>query len=231
MKLPNTDIERAAARDDIRLYLTHVHLDVENQRIVATNGVILASVPCEVDEGDTTGPISRDAIKAARKGPKKSEATILANGSLSVPAAGVTFSRPTEDGQFPNYQRVMVRAEDRPSIAIDADQLVDLASALNRRNASRNGVRLYLPKRGDEACKVEPMEGEPGAEGVLMLMRDDGVGAQRYEKLDKDQAKLATAKELLAQCLSTMSEARFMLPEHEGLKKTLATVEQFLMAK
>ena len=231
MKLPNTDIERAAASNDIRRYLNHVHLDVENQNLVACAGSILAVVPVEVDEGDTTGPITKDAIKLARKGAKKNEPTVLANGSLSIPAQGVTMARP-DDGVFPDYQRVLIRDEDLPTICLDADLLVDLASALNRRGSQNNGVRLHLPRNVDAPIKVEPMWGPAiGTVGVLSPMRDDHVGQHRYNKLAEDQLKLATAKELLARCLDALAEAKAAMPEHDGMRHTFAAVEEFLTAK
>lgn len=231
MKLPTTEIERAAAVGDIRRYLNHVHLDVENKCVAACAGSILAVVPVEVDEGDTTGPITKDAIKLARKGPKKSEATVLANGSLRIPLQGVTLDRPTDDGAFPNYQRVLVTEENRPTIAFDADLLVELARALNRRDAANNGVRLHLPSTTDGNIKVEPMWGPAGAVGVLCPMRDDDLGQRRYNKLAQDQQKLTVAQELLARCLDALADAKRAMPEHDGMKHTFTAVEEFLMQK
>lgn len=229
MKLPNTEIERAAADGDIRAYLNHVHLDVEGKCVVASDGMVLAMVPVEVDEEDTTGPITKDAIKHARKGAKKAEATILANGSLRMPLAGVTLDRPTGEGTFPDYRRVLVTDEDLPTICLDADLLSDLASAMNRRDAKNNGVRLHLPRTSDSNIKVEPMWGPPGAVGVMGQMRDDHKGRHRYDKLEKDRWNLVTAKELLARCLDALAEAKTAMPDRDGTKHTFLAVEEFLM--
>jgi hypothetical protein len=231
MKLPNTEIERAAAVKDIRRCLNHVHLDVENECVVACAGSSLAVVPVEVDEGDTTGPITKDAIKAARKTPKQGEATILANGSLRIPLAGVTLDRPTDDGAFPDYQRVMVKDNDRPTIALDAELLVELSRALNRRDAKNGGVRLHLPRYSHDNIKVEPMWGPAGAVGVLCPMRDDGPGQNRYNAMAETETRLARATEHLARCLNVLADVRFALPEHGGVRNMFREVEEFLMEK
>ena len=56
--------------------------------MVATNGAIIAVVPVETEEGDATGFVTAEALKAERK----VRLGMLCNGELKV-AAGPTFPR------------------------------------------------------------------------------------------------------------------------------------------
>lgn len=233
MKLPNTEIEMAVAKNDIRKYLNHAHLDVEKGRMIATDGKILAVVPVETDEEDTTGPVSLDAIKAARKGPKKSEATVIANGSLRVPMQGLTMDRPTDLGTFPDVDRPLNMARDGrlgPSICFDPALLADLGRALTRKDSDYRGVRVYLPASGGGSMLVEPCHvGTDGPVGVLMPMRD-GASEREYDAMVE---KLGRADRMLAQlerCREVLLEAEARIPAgfNDGVRHTRLGVEDLL---
>lgn len=212
MKLPNTEIERAAADGDIRAYLNHVHLNVEQKHVVATDGHILAVVPVEVDEEDTTGPISIDAIKHARKGPKKSDATIIANGEQRIPLMGMTLARPN-DGTFPDYNMCLGRvSKSGLSLSFDAGLLFELARALNRRDSKNLGVRLDLPSHCSGGIAVTPADGPEGAHGVIMPMHLDSETEAAY-------TRGMEAASRSARMLETIKETR---DELKGLKSGIA---------
>ena len=103
MKMRNTKIESAVDSKEMRLHLTEPFLDVENKRLVATDGKILTAIKVEVEPDDVSGYISKDALVAARKIAKKyKEETIeiRANGSLEL-KTGDKFNR-RDLGTFPN---------------------------------------------------------------------------------------------------------------------------------
>jgi len=58
MKLPEAKIELAASDEASRYTLQAVKLDVEHKRIMATDGHILAIVPCEVSPDDHSALLS-----------------------------------------------------------------------------------------------------------------------------------------------------------------------------
>ena len=65
MKMRNTKIESAVDSKEMRLHLTEPFLDVENKRLVATNGKILTAIKVEVQPEDVSGYISKDALEAS----------------------------------------------------------------------------------------------------------------------------------------------------------------------
>ena len=64
----------------IRPPLENVWLDIEKKRLLATDGKIMAIVPCEPEEGDISGYISPESIKTYRQASKKSYVTLNAKG-------------------------------------------------------------------------------------------------------------------------------------------------------
>lgn len=233
MKLPNTEIEMAVARGDIRKYVNHAHLDVEKGRMVATDGKILAVVPVETDENDTTGPITLDAIKAARKGPLKQQATIIANDSLRVPMVGLSMDRPTDIGTFPDIDRPLNAARDGrlgPSICFDHELLYDLGRALTAKGAKYRGVRVYLPACAGGLSLVEPSGvGTDGPVGVLMPMHDGAI----ERDYDAMVTKLKRADRMLAaleRCHETLKDAEAHVGEglQDGVRHALLAVEDLL---
>jgi hypothetical protein len=134
--------ELIASKDQSRPVLTYVHLDVENSRVVVTDSYMLAVFPVDLDEGDTTGPIPLDALKASRKPPNKyADSRILVNGDarvVQVAADGVagepylTVPRHTGEYQFPDVDR-LIPDDDKLAtfeIAFNAELLAKLAKGM-----------------------------------------------------------------------------------------------------
>lgn len=173
MKLPQTEIERAASQGDIRVYMNYVHFDVDGKRIVASNGHILAVVPVEVEEGDTSGPIPAAAFKAARKAAGSHiDPSMKANGAVIL-QDGSTLPRPSADdiGPFPNWQTIMDRFKPSGiSVTFNAELLLDLARAITTKGRYGRVITLHLAAEepGKSAMKIE---GANGAFGLLMPCR------------------------------------------------------------
>ncbi len=176
MKIPTLKIESATAKKDVRKCMESARLDVENQRLIATDGHILAIIPAEIDDGDTTGPISVEAIKAARK--SKSE-RIKANGSLVLDNKA---EFPREDlGQYPDVDRVFKlgaadkRDESHIDVRFDARLLLRLAEAISTSCKDSLGVQLSFTRRDDGTIDdTAPILvfGKDGGKGLLMPMRN-----------------------------------------------------------
>jgi len=170
MKLPNTKIESVVSDDKSREVITHVYLDAEGKRLVACNGFVLAVNPVEVEDRDTSGLISVDAIKLARKtAPKRVEPHVLANGDLRVPLASATLDRP--EGKYPDFNQVIpvVNTENTsPTLVIDAKLLYELSKALCE---DGNRVALWVNPVTTGPIYVKPtgqFMKESGNYGVIM---------------------------------------------------------------
>lgn len=123
--------ELCASKDLTRENLLFVELDVKEQALLATDGHRLIKVPCIPEDGDVTGPVTADALKAARKAAKvrrSAFADLKANGALTLPD-GTSLPRPGSR-QFPPWQEAIPRTEGRRQIAFNAKYLKEIADAL-----------------------------------------------------------------------------------------------------
>ena len=68
--------ELAVSKDQSRYVLTEPWLDAENKVIVATDGRHMVVVPVEIEEGDTSGHVSAEALAGARKDKRDKEFAI-----------------------------------------------------------------------------------------------------------------------------------------------------------
>lgn len=124
-----------ASQDATRPHLTHVHFNATLGELAATDGHRMIVAPVGNTELDDSGPVTIDAIKAARKLAGRARDTtpeIHANGSLSL-ADGSAFARPPEhaDTKFPPYQRVMaVSGTPRASVGVSAKYLASVFAAV-----------------------------------------------------------------------------------------------------
>jgi len=168
--------ELCAGVKDRRFYLNNAHLDVDKARILSADGSALVCIPVELSAGDLAGPISADALKAARKAPTVDrDLEILARDSLI--AGGITFPRASADYKYPDVDRLIPRLT-QADIAIDARLLLVIQNALGA-----SGVSLQFAKNPDgtidphAAILVKPIYtgstigGNPNALGALMPMR------------------------------------------------------------
>lgn len=185
-------IEFAASKDKSRACLMEPYLEIREggfARIAATDGKILAVIPVECEDGETSGYVSADALKAARKG-KLPEAEIHCNGALQV-QGGATFPRmDSTEFSFPKIDAVTVPPNQeihgcqRVRLVINTALLSRLAEALGS-----DAVVLELqaeespPWRTPGLVVNRPIRVEPtseghgdhlpcaGAFGVIMPMR------------------------------------------------------------
>ena len=184
-------IESAASKDKSRACLMEPYIEIREggfARIAATDGKILAVLPVECEDGEVSGYVSAEALKAARKG-KLPEAEIHCNGALQV-QGGATFPRmDSETFKFPKIDAVIVPPNEeihgcqRVRLVINTALLSRLAEALGSdavvlelqaEESTRGPLGLVV----NRPIRVEPTsEGHgdhlpcAGAFGVIMPMR------------------------------------------------------------
>jgi DNA polymerase III sliding clamp (beta) subunit (PCNA family) len=164
--------ELCVSKDFTRPQLANCHLAVEDNRIVATNGHIIISLPCEASGDDVTGPISSEALVAARKLAKKAKEDSLgidANGKY-VLSDGSTVPR-TEAPDFPPYKQVIPSYEEEETVTfgINAELLATLQKAIG---ADYVKVTVKLPRKREKM--LDPIlvsDGDGQATGVCMPCR------------------------------------------------------------
>lgn len=126
MKLPTSKIELCCSTETYRPHLQYVHLDADRRMLEVTDGHVAVRVPVELDEGDTSGPISVEAIKDARK----RKANLRANGTLGTDG-GPSWPRPEAEPLADKLQPLFAAANrDLPDIAIDAELILAAAKAI-----------------------------------------------------------------------------------------------------
>ena len=158
MKLPDTEIEKACATKDNRAYLNQPWLDAANKKLIATDGAVIAIHTIEVDKNDTTGPITIEAIKTARKLKYDYHGILMATPN-SLCVTGDVFARPKGVGVMPKYEQVIPEEfttppQGKPHLIINADQLLRLAKTLNKKGALQR-VCLWFPTKKDAAIYVK----------------------------------------------------------------------------
>lgn len=176
MKMRNTKIESALDSKDMREHLSEPYLDVENERLVATNGKILTSIKVEVEPEDVSGYISKDALESARKIARKDKEDtieIRANGSLEL-KNGDKLNRP-DLGTFPDIDYILDMVETDPAktirLGINAKLLLNLAKSLanatqvvildfviDDNNAVTSAINVSVAKQGsDDKAVIMPV--------------------------------------------------------------------------
>lgn len=171
MKIPKSKIELATSQEPSRYTLQAVHYDAEKKRFAATDGHILAVIPAEVSEGDHSGLISLDTMKALRQlqKPSKIALEVSTNGKISAEWGGSKIENEYATGTFPDIDRVMPKFDGKPTIGIDAALLIRLAQALSENCTNKRAVVSLWIKDANSAIGVKV--GDSDAEGVIMPVR------------------------------------------------------------
>jgi DNA polymerase III sliding clamp (beta) subunit (PCNA family) len=141
---PKYKPELCSSPDETHPHLTDVEFSVEDRCMVATDGHRLIRVPCQPEDGDTSGAITEAALKAARKaagtaGKRSGDAQLGVNGCYAFP--GGTIERQPRSEQFPPWKRVIpanneVGAEGTVTIALNARYLHEIANALGSKHGN-----------------------------------------------------------------------------------------------
>jgi len=137
---PKSKIEGACKRSETRYAMTSVLLraDARVAELVATDGLILAIVPCELDEGEhvphgDANPLllPPEALAEARKQRAKSQpnAHLAINGKTAKCLNGAEF--PYREGAFPRVDDVLPSGVPVVKVGLDVGLLKRLADAIS----------------------------------------------------------------------------------------------------
>ena len=125
------EIERAASKDPARPILTYVYLNTETRTLEATDAYRAVVVPVEVEEGDESGLIPAEALKAQRKASKYSPASLSVNGDIRLSTPEGEQSWRKGEGQFPNLHQLTPEEWSTFRIALNPKHLLETAKALD----------------------------------------------------------------------------------------------------
>ena len=176
MRLPVGKIEQAASTEESPYTLKAVKLDVENKRMMATDGHILAIVPVEVDATDHSGLLSVDSMKQIRAMQRRSKSipvNIAVNGKATATGKSETSEFELVTGQFPNVDAVIPtgkKYEGPATVCFNVDSLVRLAKALGADEAHQGTIVQLWIKDASSPVLVKTSE-NPEAIGVLTPCR------------------------------------------------------------
>lgn len=170
MKLPDARIELAASTEASRYTLQAVKLDVEHKRIMATDGHILAIVPCEVSAEDHASLIPLDAMKQLRAMQKRSKSVpveIRTNGKIEAVGRGEAASFEPTTGQFPNVDMVIPQSGPA-TITLNVELLYRLAKAMI---SPDDELIVSLTIKDAQSGVLVKTSKNPDAVGVIMPCR------------------------------------------------------------
>jgi hypothetical protein len=158
-------IEKCVSADPNRENLGNIF--VTKRHAMATNGTVLAIVPVVSDDVDTSGLMSADALKAARKLTPAREGAIHIglNGSQQL-RDGTKIPRPKDHKQPRIFHLLRHAHKDRQyKIGLNASMLKTLADALG----SEEVVLEF--GTSTSAILVTPKQQTPGTLGLIMPIR------------------------------------------------------------
>ncbi len=179
MKLPSNKIEVVADKEPSRYTLNAVQVDVEHKRVMATNGHILAIVPCEVSPEDHSALMSLETVKAVRamqKRAKSAPITVTTNNKITAEGNGERIEHEVVTGRFPNVDMVVPKFDGPPTITLSVDLLYRIAEAVHSNPIGKDNpgsISLWI-KDAQSAVLVKSSEDEDkaiGAVGVIMPCR------------------------------------------------------------
>lgn len=179
MKFPCTQFIKCASTDQTRYVLNGAYFDVENERLVVTDGRWMVLLPVVVEEGDVSGIAPTESVVEAMRLAKKTKGTgpdgalagIKLNGCVEL-RNGAKFDK--VEGVYPNYSQVIpdyvrirmksnrTEAErmtldsglaERTNISFDARLLHEMAQAMGS-----DSVTLELVKSRKEEGGVDSLE-------------------------------------------------------------------------
>lgn len=171
-------IWEAASTDEGRPVLCHVRLNVEKERLEATNSYFLAVVPCMIEDGDETGLIPWKALKAAARAyPKPSDgmSASLAVGTKTatlVDREKVTTIWPLLDGPFPNVDDLLkrnVETMEHPH-GYNPEFFHKIGKAVGSAGKGSPAMTIHF----SSPLKASKVEGRGDAFGILMPVRVSG---------------------------------------------------------
>lgn len=157
-------IQLAVSTDELRPAMMHILID--GDRAIATDGHILASVPIVKEADEPDGTVSTDVLKLITKRDNINSTLLHEMVNIQNKNHTITCSRRNDDSPYPNYKTVLVENTDGFEIALNINLLKDLADALG------NGIlRLRFGKDNTSTVYVRPYERDNTAFGMIAPVR------------------------------------------------------------
>jgi hypothetical protein len=166
--------EAVPSKEKHRPVLTHLYLRITEENgervgtLEATDSYKAVMIPVELEDEDTEGFVTIEALKQARKDSPRGTVRLSANGGLVTPE-GTEFSRP-EAGQWPRLPELVPQDTTEFEIGLSAKFLYEMAQAYGD-----DRVRIKFTASTDgspnpmRVMHVRPLNGE--GEGILMPIR------------------------------------------------------------
>lgn len=192
MKIPVAKLETFTADKEGRAVMQAVWLDVEGQRLIATNGHIAARVTIGVDDNDITGMIPVEVFELARK-ELKAITKILGKDTIPDPYLRVTAGKdavivenllsntnhivqrrkllPNET--FPNMDAVFPAINRKPNVSLTGCLLSDILKSLDG-----DGVSLWI----DADDKAVTICSAAGKTLVVLMPRNESVDPENVTR-------------------------------------------------
>lgn len=175
----NFKIEKACSVDKLRVVLHHVH--IEDGKAVATDGRMMAVVPCEHEKNESGINIHKETLVKVQKGCGK---YMIPDIKVSKGANVTEFTAPDNtiykdtNVDFPNWKCVLPDSS-RPvkRIGLDAELLLRLSEALgnDKKSGHKVIIEIGLDCEGKlnptDAFKILPSSTKSEAYGILMPVR------------------------------------------------------------
>lgn len=141
-------------------------------RLVATNNLMLVAVPVTLEDGDTAGPVSLEALAVARKaaGKRASEIALVANSLYTLPD-GFTMPRNLDVAPFPQWRQSVPAykpgAEETMTIGLDVRLLALVVKAMSGSGDGRCFLTFPLTRPGCDM--IQPIRVEVKGEGCRAI--------------------------------------------------------------
>jgi len=213
-----SQIDRIVAKDPSRYNVNQVYFDARKCHLVATDGHVMAVVHCVPEEGDTTGWITpeslrawRDALKRNRKLPQTVRFTCGEKLTVTTLDGVQSFERPAYEGNFPHYEAVMPKhVKEKPAFTVDIDLLYRLVEALGYPHTMTGKSRMVaiFPSKDNRSAHLVKTSQE-GPIGIIMPVRAN----------DEQEGWLTTLEAVDARFQKDLEASR---PEEEKEKEKAA---------
>lgn len=162
--------EACASKDKERFNLVDPFYDVAGAVVVSTDGHRLVAVPVEVEPGESSGYVSRELLKVARKVVKQGDAEIRDKAEV-VP---FEIEWPCDQGRtFPDWRQAVPAWDERSpgtlTIGLNAKLLKGIADALGSEGIV--AITVMVGEVDKAPIRVRALGGDPGEIGILMPCR------------------------------------------------------------
>lgn len=169
-------LEKCVSTDGLRPALQQVNIVIEGKtgKAIATNGIALAVVPIQPEDGDESGLLSIEGLQRARKMAFDDAGKPLDNGQVLLNEHeqfkdGALLPRIKPETLFPETESLITPATANAThyhIGLNIKALKNICDALGS-----DSVKLSFPKDNSKAIVIRPTDYESEAYGILMPIR------------------------------------------------------------